>query len=738
VGYDLELTITSLMLAILFCGLGFGLSMRREGHICAVLGGAIVGAGIGIMHYTGMQALVVPGRITWDHALVTASIVLGCSLAAAAVVAYDAIRKPLNTYVASGILVLAICSMHFTGMGAAVIAPDPTIAYDSSFGRAPIIMGAAAGILLLALLAAAIPVLIAIEKSREAIAERHKFAAAMENMSEGICMFDDDNRLLVCNQRYRDMYLVPPELTRLGIRIADIMRHRYAVGTYYAGGSEHDIDAYQGPTAAIDKVFRLADGRRMRVSVRPMRTGGWVATHEDITDRLEAEAKIAHMAHHDALTGLPNRVLFSERLEQALKRARRGEIIAVHLIDLDHFKHVNDTLGHPIGDKLLQAATQRLQACIRETDTVARMGGDEFAVVQVALKGPEAAQMLAERIVASIRRPFEIDDHQAVVGASIGISIGPSDGDQAETLIRNADLALYRTKENGRDGLAFYEAGMDAELQARRTMECDLRKALTAGEFELYYQPIVKLQKRQLTGFEALLRWNHPDKGVLAPGQFIQLAEEIGLIVPLGEWVIREACATASTWPEHLTISVNLSPLQFRTGLVQVIVNALAASGLDPRRLELEITESILLEDNGSTIEILRQLQALGVRIAMDDFGTGYSSLSYLQTFPFDKIKIDQSFVKNLETSAGSLSIVRAIAAMAKGMGITTTAEGVETEQQLMRVHAEGCSEMQGYLISRPVPASELEAKFIRHATIAELDVLQDASADAPLINLAS
>ena len=427
-----------------------------------------------------------------------------------------------------------------------------------------------------------------------------------------------------------------------------------------------------------------------------------------------ADERVHFLAKHDALTGLPNRALLNERLEQAMARALRGEIVAIHMLDLDHFKHVNDALGHPVGDKLLQMVSQRLRTLIRETDTVARMGGDEFAVVQCALTQAADATTLAQRIVEVVSEPYEIDGHQAVIGASIGIALAPSDGVAPDQMIRNADLALYRAKADGRAGFRFFEATMDARMQERRLLERDLRKAMTAGEFELHYQPIVSLATDEITGFEALVRWHHPEKGLVSPGTFIPLAEEIGLIIPLGEWVIKDACRTAAHWPADLRVAVNLSPAQFRSpGLLAVVVGALAASGLPANRLELEITETVLLQNNGKTLDILRQIHELGVRIAMDDFGTGYSSLSYLQSFPFDKIKIDRSFVKDITESSSCLNIVRAVAALAKGLGVTATAEGVETKEQLAAVTSEGCDEMQGFLKSKPLPASEIERLFL-------------------------
>jgi diguanylate cyclase (GGDEF)-like protein len=396
-------------------------------------------------------------------------------------------------------------------------------------------------------------------------------------------------------------------------------------------------------------------------------------------------------------------------------------MVATHMLDLDRFKHVNDTLGHAAGDKLLQMVADRLRTLVRETDTIARMGGDEFAVMQVAISQAADATSLAQRIIDVLSQPYDIEGRQAVIGTSIGVSVGPGDGISPDQILRNADLALYRAKGDGRGMFRFFERGMDAQMQARRALECDLRKALAGGEFELYYQPVVDLASNEISGLEALIRWHHPEKGMIPPNTFIPLAEEIGLIVPIGEWAIREACTTAASWPRGLKVAVNLSPAQFRSpGLLQVIVEALATSGLSPVRLELEITETILLQDSEATLATLYRLRELGVRVAMDDFGTGYSSLSYLQSFPFDKIKIDRSFVKDIAESTGSLNIVRAVAALAKGLGMAATAEGVETQAQLDKIRGEGCSEMQGFLFSIPLPARDIERLFLSRMREAE------------------
>ena len=551
--------------------------------------------------------------------------------------------------------------------------------------------------------------------THEDITEREKLRerldAALNNMVQGVAMFDGDLRLVLANARYAEVYGLEPGQVKAGMHLREIVEHRVAKGHYGTKTVEEVVEPMLARAAgqnASHHVVELPDGRFIAVSVQPMANGGRVTTHHDITEQRRSEAKIAHMAQHDTLTGLPNRALLNQRLEEAL--ARRGDIVATHILDLDRFKHVNDTLGHPVGDKLLQMVAGRLRSLARETDTIARMGGDEFAIVQVGLSQIADATSLAQRVIAALSQPFDIEGHQVVIGTSVGIAMGPSDGEKPDELVRNADLALYRAKGDGRGTLRFFEPDMDAQMQARRVLEQDLRKALAGGEFELYYQPVVDLGSDRISGCEALIRWKHPERGMVSPGTFIPLAEEIGLIIPLGEWVIRQACTTAAQWPGNLKVAVNLSPAQFRSpGLLQVIVGALASSGLAADRLELEITETILLQDSETTLATLYRLRELGVRIAMDDFGTGYSSLTYLQRFPFDKIKIDRSFISNIVESTSSLNIVRAVAALANGLGVAATAEGVETQEQLEAIKSEGCTEMQGFLFSKPLPAHGFE-----------------------------
>ena len=536
---------------------------------------------------------------------------------------------------------------------------------------------------------------------------------AINNMPQGLCMFDAEQRLIICNRRYAELYALPAEITTPGTPLRTILEQRLASGAYVTSPENYVEKRLDAVISGANwySVNTLRDGRMIAVSHQPLRNGGSVATHEDVTERRKAEAQIEYLAHHDALTGLPNRVRLRDEMVRALHRVGRGGSLAVLCLDLDHFKDVNDTLGHPTGDALLQAVADRIRGCVRPSDCVARLGGDEFAVIQVGEDQPVGATALASRLIRDLSAPYDIQGHQVVGGTSIGIAVAPIDGTDPDRLMRNADMALYRAKEDGRAVYRFFEQQMDARMQARRAMELDLRKALALGQFEAFYQPLVRLDTNTVSSFEALLRWHNPEHGLVPPADFIPLAEEIGLINPIGAWVLKQACAEAMKWPGGIRVAVNLSPVQFKGGtLVLDVLAALGASSLPAERLELEITESVLLQDTESTLATLNQLKELGVRISMDDFGTGYSSLAYLRKFPFDKIKIDRSFIRDLADKPDSIAIVRAVAGLGSTLGMSTTAEGVETEDQLEQLRREGCTEVQGYLFSRPLPASQIAA----------------------------
>jgi len=444
--------------------------------------------------------------------------------------------------------------------------------------------------------------------------------------------------------------------------------------------------------------------------------------NQQIVVETQANEQIQYNSRHDGLTELANRAEFLARFNEELGRARNGRYaIAMHHIDLDHFKTVNDTLGHPVGDRLLCVVAARLRRCVRSADTLARLGGDEFGIIQILPKDKDDAEILARRLMDAIHEPYNIDGNELVVSASIGISITSTGGDDADCLMKNADIALHCAKSDGRHTYRYFEQQMDAVLQSRRTLELDLRTALLRQEFRVTYQPIINLETDELTGFEALVRWQHPERGLVTPDEFIALAEDTKVILPLGDWVLWQACSDAAKWPQHLALAVNLSPIQFKKlDLAQYVGRALASAGMPAKRLELEITESALLQDSESTLETLRQLRNMGVRIVMDDFGVGHSSLSYLCKFPFDKIKIDRTFVHGLPQNAECLAIVRAAIGIAASMQIATTAEGVETPAQLEQVRAEGCSNAQGFLFSASLNASECEAFMSRYALVRE------------------
>jgi diguanylate cyclase (GGDEF)-like protein len=554
------------------------------------------------------------------------------------------------------------------------------------------------------------------EKSQELERANVRFDAALNNMSQGLCLFDADARIVVCNQQYLQMYDLSPEIARPGCTLRDLIVHRKETG-YFTG----DVEQYcsrivenvvKGQSFAW--VVEASDGRFVHVLNRPVASGGWVATHEDVTERWRSEARIAHMARHDALTDLPNRVLILEKMNEAIAQlGADGTQVCVFIFDLDLFKAVNDSLGHPIGDLLLKSVATRLAEVVGAPDTVGRLGGDEFAVLHVVENDARAeATALAHRLVEAVGTPYELEGHPVIIGISMGIAIAPADGADASMLLKHADLALYRAKSDGRNCFRFYESQMDAAVQLRRALEVDLRNALPRREFELHYQPVIDAATREPCGAEALVRWRHPRRGLLGPDQFIPLAEEIGLIEALGEWILHEACAEAASWPAHVRIAVNLSPAQFRRrNLAEIVMAALARSGLPAQRLELEITESVLLQKSEGNLAALHAIKRLGASIVLDDFGTGYSSLGYLQMFPFDKIKIDRSFVQELASRSDCAAIVCAITGLARSLNIVTTAEGVETEEQYSLVRAAGCNHVQGYLFGKPGKAASLPWK---------------------------
>jgi predicted signal transduction protein with EAL and GGDEF domain len=586
--------------------------------------------------------------------------------------------------------------------------------------------------------------------SETSLAEKSEMLdTALHNMSQGLTMFDQDLRLIMWNDQYQTVYNIPACALRPGMTLRDVINLRAAHGSHTLDApDDHPQSRLEAGKdivpVTVDRIDHLGNGRIVRVKRQVMANGWWVTTHEDVTDMQRNEARIAYLAHTDIITGLANRSHFMEKIEAArVQLAGHGEPFSIFMLDLDHFKFVNDSLGHAAGDLLLKAAGERLQTAIRDFDVVARFGGDEFAIIHAAARGapslPSPAKrvedareradaggglrrvgardhrrdgsiVLANRILDAFKAPFEIEGHKMYVGTSIGIALAPDDGADSEDLLKKADLALYETKARGRNGFTFFDPRMTAAVAERHEIEADMRLGLARGEFELHYQPVVDVRTRSVSGVEALVRWRHPEHGLMPPARFIPLAESTGLIIPLGEWVLHQACRDAMAWPSHVTVAVNLSAVQFRKcNLLDAILGALSDSGLPPQRLEIEVTETVLLEKDTDHIALLHRLKEIGVSVALDDFGTGYSSLSYLTMFPFDKIKIDQSFIKEMAERADCAAIVCSVIGLGRSLDMITTAEGIETEEQFEIIRAAGVTLAQGYLFGKPCPAAELD-----------------------------
>jgi diguanylate cyclase (GGDEF)-like protein len=551
--------------------------------------------------------------------------------------------------------------------------------------------------------------------SRERLTlEKQRLDRAVNNMTQGLLLFDASQQLVICNQRYIEMYGLSSEIVRPGCSFHDIIAHRRATGSFTGDVDQYVARVLRDIHVRNSMVIETSDGRSIQIVNEPLTDGGWVATHEDITERRRIEERITHLAHYDALTDLPNRTLFHEHLRQELDLVAGGEQLAVHYIDIDEFKGVNDALGHLVGDELLKSVAQSLRRCAGPADFVARLGGDEFAIVQSAIMSLDQVNELVARVFEAIRAPFDCMGHHLATDASIGIALAPEHGTALDQILKNADMAMYAAKAAGRRTYRFFEPEMDAKIHERRQLEIDLRHAIAQGGLEggleVYYQPCLSLKDDRITGCEALVRWRHPERGMVSPAEFIPIAEDTGLINEIGEWVLATACRDAANWPDDIRLAVNVSPVQFKSGTLALkIMAALAASNLPASRLELEITEAVLIRDDDTALAILHQLRTIGVRIALDDFGTGHSSLGRLRDLPVTTLKIDRSFIADLPHDRGAAAIVTAIIQLAHSLGVQPLAEGIETREQLDFLVASGCLLGQGYLLGRPVPAGDLE-----------------------------
>ncbi len=544
-------------------------------------------------------------------------------------------------------------------------------------------------------------------QERERREQNILFEAALDNMNQGLAMYDGRKQLLVANRNYRELYGLRETDVQPGTPLLQLVERAIENGLRISTSAEDYANRQMlksdGPYA-VDLEF--SDGRQIHVSVQPMSGGGWVTVHQDITEQRLAEEKMAYMALHDSLTDLPNRLALMQRLESSLARVRRGQSIALMMLDLDRFKDVNDTFGHPVGDQLLCRVADRLRANVRETDVVARMGGDEFAIIESDVKTSNDTVPLAERIIAALKEPFMVDGHQAEIGVSIGIVLAPNDGVTSTELMKKADLALYKRKSAGRGGYGFFDHKIAADIKLRKQMQRALTEALAGDQLLLHYQPIFNVAEQRICCCEALLRWHHPERGLIPPSEFIPIAEELGMMVPIGEWVLRTACKTAVGWPDNVKLAVNISQTQLRPGpLRDCIVQVLSDTGLPPDRLELEVTETALLKNRQTAAQCLNELTELGVRIALDDFGTGYSSLTYLQSFPVSRIKVDRSFVQQMLEERNSEQIIRAVVGLAHNLAMDVTAEGVESAEHVDALSKLGCHDLQGFFLSKPVPA---------------------------------
>ncbi|RWC94336.1 MAG: GGDEF and EAL domain-containing protein [Mesorhizobium sp.] len=696
--YNTELSVLSLAAAVLLTAAGMWIATLRGGIDHYLVGGAVLGAGIGTMHYTGMAAFEVQGRIVWDHLLVGISLVAGIALAALSL--FVVLRRPstLGTIGAAVLLTLAICTLHFIAMGAVSIYPDSSIEI-SQYTIEPMsqaFAAAAASLVILVLSAAALWIDLRFRRHQAEADRMHGLAnAAVEGLI--VC---DGTRIVSANDSIAALSGIASATLNTMV-LGDLFGERAATAMAEADGQarETELKSHDGTAIPVELIARTID-----YCGKPH---GVVAVR-DIRERKKAEQEIIRLAHYDPLTGLANRRSFNSRLEAEIAAAGRGGKggqLALMLLDLDRFKEVNDLFGHAAGDAMLQKVAQCASAKLRHGQMLARLGGDEFAIIAPNLPDPQAAGRIAEAVLSAMREENRLSPGGGLVSASIGIALYPLDADEQASLVSHADTALYRAKAEGKDTYRYFEASMGAEARDRRVMEHDLRQAVARGEFRLVYQPQKEISTGRMIGFEALLRWHHPEHGDISPAVFIPVAEDSGAIIQIGEWVLSAACEEAARWKNPLMVAVNVSAVQLHNpNFSRKVHEVLLRSGLAPGRLELEITETALVKDMPRALAALRQIKALGVRVAMDDFGTGYSSLSNLRAFPFDKIKIDGSFIKSVDRNGQVAAIVRAVLGLGRGLGLPVLAEGVETLGELRFLDAEDCEIGQGFYLGRPGP----------------------------------
>jgi diguanylate cyclase len=714
-GYNIGLTVLSLAAAILLTGVGLYASLIPNWRHGAWVGGAIVAGGIAAMHYIGMAAFEVAGIEIWDPTLVAASIVIGAVLGAIALPVGLHGDEEKSKVGGAVLLTLAICSHHFTAMGAVSIIPDAAIEVPASTlpsGVLALAISLSSFVIIGLALAA---VVLDIRDARRSELEVDRMRDLADASVEGLLVCDGE-AIVSVNTSFAQLAGVPAS-SLVGAGLERCFPDKIARAKLLAGSNQ-----------PVETSLRHRDGSATPVELllRPIVFAGrphHVVAVRDLQARKQAEQHIHYLAHHDALTALPNRSYFNARVDQEIASLTGGESLAVLCLDLDRFKEVNDLFGHAAGDTVLQTVASRVNAVLGERQIMARLGGDEFAILMPGVRNPEAAGRFAETILEALRETSDTPETNSI-STSIGIAICPDDATDRESLLSHADTALYRAKTDGRNTYRFFEAAMGAAVRERRMLEHDLRMAIARNELRLVYQPQKGVHDEAMTGFEALLRWKHPARGEISPAVFIPIAEESGTILEIGDWVIKTACREAATWEQPLTVAVNVSAVQlYNPDFVQQLHQTLLDTGLSPRRLEIEITETALVRDFNRALTTLRLIKALGVRIAMDDFGTGYSSLSNLRAFPFDKIKIDGSFIKSVNSNEQAATIVRAVLGLGRGLGLPVLAEGVETAAELQFLRDESCDEVQGYLLGRPAAIGQF-----RHFTHGEI-VVDDAAA---------